>query len=75
MSEVPLYRGTSLISNSARPGPYSRTMTRAMWQSSGGGPFIMSQVPLQLSEWGHTFFLNRLDVYLMLPDSSGLRKK
>ena len=28
-----LYRGTSLIRNSARLGPYSRTMPTALWQS------------------------------------------
>ena len=27
------YRGTSLIRKSGRPGPYSRTMLRALWQS------------------------------------------
>ena len=27
------YRGTSLIRNRAPPGPYSRTMPRALWWS------------------------------------------
>ena len=27
------YRGTSLIRNSDRLGPYSRTMSKALWQS------------------------------------------
>ena len=40
------YRGTSLIRNSGRLGPYSRTMPRALWQSLGGGQFLMSVVPL-----------------------------
>jgi len=30
---TPLYRGTSLIRNSAPLGPYSRTMPRALWWS------------------------------------------
>jgi len=30
------YRGTSLIRNRAPPGPYSRTMPRALWKSQGG---------------------------------------
>ena len=41
-------RGTLLIRNCARLGPYSRTMTRALWQSQGGGQFLMSEVPLYL---------------------------
>ena len=31
-------------------GPYSRTMPRALWQSSGGGQFLMSEVPLYSSQ-------------------------
>ena len=31
------YRGTSLIRNSASPGPHSRNMPRALWWSWGGG--------------------------------------
>ena len=33
------YRGTSLVRNSAPPGPYSRTKHRALWWPSGGGVF------------------------------------
>jgi len=39
-------RCTSLIRNSGRLGPYSRTMLMALWQSWGGGQFLMSEVPL-----------------------------
>ena len=28
-------------------GPYSRTIPRVLWWSSGGGLFLMSEVPLQ----------------------------
>ena len=41
-----LYRGTSLIRNSAPLGPYSRTMPGALWWSYGGGLFLMSEAPL-----------------------------
>ena len=41
-----IYRGTSFIRSSSRLGPYSRTMFRGMWQSEGGGQFLMSEVPL-----------------------------
>jgi len=41
-----VYRGTSLIRNSAPLGPYSRNMPRALWWSWGGGLFLMSEVPL-----------------------------
>ena len=41
-----VYRGTSLIRNSAPLGPYSRSMPRAPWWSYGGGLFLMSVVPL-----------------------------
>ena len=40
------YRGASLIRNSAPPGPYSKTMPRALWWSYGGLLFLMSEVPL-----------------------------
>ena len=40
------YRGTSLIRNRAPLGPYSRNMSRALWWPSGGGLFLMSEVPL-----------------------------
>ena len=40
------YRGTSLIRNSARLGPYSRTTPRAIRWSEGGGVLLMSEVPL-----------------------------
>ena len=33
MNKVTLYRGTSLIRNSAPVGPYSRTMPRSLWSS------------------------------------------
>ena len=39
-------RGISIIRNSAPLAPYSRTMPRALWWSSGGGLFHMSDVPL-----------------------------
>jgi len=42
------YRGTSLIRNSGRLGPYRRTMLRALWQSCGGGQFLVSKVPLYM---------------------------
>ena len=41
-------RGTSLIRNSPLVGPYSRTMSRALWWPKGGGVFLMSEVPLYL---------------------------
>ena len=44
--ESPLYRGTSLIRNRRRLGPYSRTMPRARWGSEGCVRFLMSEVPL-----------------------------
>jgi hypothetical protein len=39
-------RGTSLMRNSAPLEPYSRTMPRALWQSWGGGRFLISEVTL-----------------------------
>ena len=41
-----IYVGTSLIGNSAPLGPDIRNMPRALWWSSGGGLFLMSEVPL-----------------------------
>ena len=35
--DVTWYRGTSLIRNRPRLGPYSRTMPKALWWSKGGG--------------------------------------
>ena len=40
------YRGTSLITNSAPLGPYSRNMPRALWWSWGGVLYLMRQVSL-----------------------------
>ena len=40
------YRDSSLITNRAPLGPYSRTMSRALWKSYGWGLFPMSKVPL-----------------------------
>jgi hypothetical protein len=37
MSEVPLYRGTSLLRNCLPLGPYSNPMPRVLWWSQGGG--------------------------------------
>ena len=42
----PAYMGTSLIRNIAPIGLYSRTIPRALWWVLGGGPFLMSEVPL-----------------------------
>ena len=39
-----MYRGTSLIRNSAPLGPYRRPMPRALGWSKGGGRFLMSEV-------------------------------
>jgi len=41
-----MYRGTSLIRNSAPLGTYSRTMPRVIWLPLGGVRFLMSEVPL-----------------------------
>ena len=41
-----VYRGTSLIRNSALLVTYRRTMHRALWWVSGGGRFLMREVPL-----------------------------
>jgi hypothetical protein len=40
------YRGTSLIRPPPPVGPYTRTMSRAVWWSQGGVPFLMSEVPM-----------------------------
>ena len=40
------YRGTSLIRTSAPLGPYSRTISRAIWWSWGKGLLLMSEIPL-----------------------------
>ena len=48
-----VYRGTSLIRNSAPPVPYSRNMPRALWWSLGGWLFLMSEVPLYASACLH----------------------
>jgi len=42
MIQLPDYRGTSLVRNSAPLGPYSTTVPRAL----RGLPFLMSEVPL-----------------------------
>ena len=34
------YTGTSLTRNRVPLGPYSRTVTRALWWSLGGGGFL-----------------------------------
>ena len=41
-----VYRGTSLIRNRFRLGPYSRTMPRVIQRTWGGLQFLMSEVPL-----------------------------
>ena len=46
MSEVPLYRGTSLLRNCLPLGPYSNPMPRVLWWSQGGGGVLMSEVPV-----------------------------
>ena len=38
--------GTSLVRNRATLGTYSRTMPKALWWSSEGVLFLMSEVPL-----------------------------
>ena len=38
------YRGTSIIRNSAPREPYRRNVASALWQPSGGGLFLMSEV-------------------------------
>ena len=38
-------RGTSLIRNRLPSGPYSKALLRALWKSSGGGRFLVNEVP------------------------------
>ena len=40
-------RGPSRIRNPPLLGPCSRTKPRVIWRPSGGGLFLMSEVPLQ----------------------------
>ena len=46
VSELSLHRGSSLIINSTPLGTYSRTMSRVLGGSWGGGRFLMGEVPL-----------------------------
>ena len=46
-AEIELYRGTSLIRNSAPLGFYSRTMPRVLWQSCGVGTLLLAQSPVR----------------------------
>ena len=46
MSEVPLYRVTSLIRNRPALGPYRRPVPRVLGDSYEGGKFLMGEVPL-----------------------------
>ena len=48
--------------NSADLGPYSRAMPRALWWSSGGGLFLISEVP-QGYAYGPMVVLRRWAVY------------
>ena len=49
------YRGTLQIKNSAPPGPYSRTMPRALWWSYGGGAVSYERgTPVLAGERGWT---------------------
>ena len=48
MSDVPLYRGTSLMRNSLPLGPYSRPVPRNLWWSWEGGLFRVSEVTLKV---------------------------
>ena len=41
-----VYRGTSLIKNSAPLGPYLRAMPKALWWSQGGVLLLMREVSL-----------------------------
>ena len=43
-----LCMGTSHARQRTALGPYRKTMPRALWGSSGGGLFLMSEVPLYL---------------------------
>ena len=42
----PQFRGTCLIKKSADLGPCRSAMNGALWWSSGGGLFLVSEVPL-----------------------------
>jgi hypothetical protein len=46
MHYSPPYKVTSLTKNNPLLGPYSRTMSKAIWWSYGRGVFLMSEVPL-----------------------------
>ena len=48
------FRGTSLIRNTPRPGPYSRTMPRDLWGSKEGGCFFWARYPCSClrHRWG-----------------------
>ena len=41
-----VYRGTSLIRNTALLGPYIRIIPRVLWWYKGEGMFLMSEVLL-----------------------------
>ena len=42
----PVPQGSSLIRNNSFLGPYSRTISRAVWWPYGGGVFLTSEVSL-----------------------------
>ena len=46
MSEVSLYRGTSLIRQRIPSGPNRRPTPRVLWWSEGGRCFLISEGPL-----------------------------
>ena len=46
MSEVPLYRGSSLTRKRNPLGPYRRLLPRVLGESQGGGRFLIGKVPL-----------------------------
>ena len=48
--ECVVYRGTSLIKNSAPLGPYSMNVPRALWWFQREGLFVISEVPLYTDE-------------------------
>ena len=62
---IAVYRGTSLIKNSAPIGPYSRNMPWAPWWSWWGEAFLVSEVPLY--RWPFWLYLCTL-VYLVIYD-------
>jgi len=61
-------RGTSLIINVLRLGPYSRPMPRALRWSYGGGQLLMSEVTLHtcggLCGCAQLYFLSKATRYL-----------